>query len=80
LLAGVGAVAMRGDERHRRRLAVAISYGAGLAGRRCPSPGPTPAAAGHEARADRFRTVPDPGLAVLRDTPRLFIAVRIYLT
>jgi hypothetical protein len=30
--------------------------------------------------ADRFRTVPDPRLAVLRDTPRLFIAVRIYLT
>ena len=31
LLAGVGAVAMRGDERHRRHPAVAISYGAGLA-------------------------------------------------
>jgi hypothetical protein len=31
LLAGVGVVAMRGDERHRRHPAVAISYGAGLA-------------------------------------------------
>ena len=31
LLAGVGAVAMRGDERHRRHPAVAVSYGAGLA-------------------------------------------------
>ncbi len=31
LLAGVGAVAVRGDERHRRHPAVAISYGAGLA-------------------------------------------------
>lgn len=31
LLAGVGAVALRGDERYRRHPAVAISYGAGLA-------------------------------------------------
>jgi hypothetical protein len=31
LLAGVGAVAMRGDERHRRHPVVAITYGAGLA-------------------------------------------------
>jgi hypothetical protein len=31
LLAGVGAVAVRGDEQHRRHPAVAISYGAGLA-------------------------------------------------
>jgi hypothetical protein len=30
--------------------------------------------------ADRFLTVPDPRLAVLRDTPRLFLAVRIRLT
>ena len=30
--------------------------------------------------ADRFLTVPDPRLAVLRDTPRLFLAVRIHLT
>jgi hypothetical protein len=29
---------------------------------------------------DRFLTVPDPRLAVLRDTPRLFRAVRIRLT
>jgi Actinobacteria/chloroflexi VLRF1 release factor len=29
---------------------------------------------------DRFLTVPDPRLAVLRDTPRLFLAVRIHLT
>jgi hypothetical protein len=29
---------------------------------------------------DRFLTVPDPRLAVLRDTPRLFLAVRIRLT
>jgi Actinobacteria/chloroflexi VLRF1 release factor len=28
---------------------------------------------------DRFLTVPDPKLAVLRDTPRLFLAVRIHL-
>jgi hypothetical protein len=28
---------------------------------------------------DRFLTVPDPRLAVLRDTPRLFLAVRIHL-
>jgi len=31
LLTGVGAVAVRGDERHRRHPAVALSYGAGLA-------------------------------------------------
>jgi hypothetical protein len=31
LLAGVGAVAVRGDEEHRRHPAVAISYGSGLA-------------------------------------------------
>jgi hypothetical protein len=31
LLAGVGAVAVRGDEQHRRHPAVAISYGTGLA-------------------------------------------------
>jgi hypothetical protein len=30
--------------------------------------------------ADRFLTVPDPRLAVLRDTPRLFMAVHIRLT
>jgi VLRF1 release factor-like protein len=29
---------------------------------------------------DRFLTVPDPKLAVLRDTPRLFLTVRIHLT
>jgi hypothetical protein len=29
---------------------------------------------------DRFLTVPDPRLAVLRDTPRLFLSVRIRLT
>jgi hypothetical protein len=29
---------------------------------------------------DRFLTVPDPKLAVLKDTPRLFLAVRIRLT
>jgi len=29
---------------------------------------------------DRFLTVPDPRLAVLRDTPRMFLAVRIRLT
>jgi VLRF1 release factor-like protein len=29
---------------------------------------------------DRFLTVPDPRLAVLRDAPRLFLAVRIFLT
>jgi VLRF1 release factor-like protein len=29
---------------------------------------------------DRFLTVPDPRLAVLRDTPRMFLAVRIHLT
>jgi hypothetical protein len=31
LLSGVGAVAVRGEERHRRHPAVAISYGSGLA-------------------------------------------------
>ena len=31
VLSGVGAVAVRGDERHRRHPAVAVSYGAGLA-------------------------------------------------
>jgi hypothetical protein len=31
LLSGVGAVAVRGDEEHRRHPAVAISYGSGLA-------------------------------------------------
>jgi hypothetical protein len=31
LLSGVGAVAVRGQERHRRHPAVAISYGSGLA-------------------------------------------------
>jgi hypothetical protein len=31
LLSGVGAVAVRGDEQHRRHPAVAISYGGGLA-------------------------------------------------
>jgi hypothetical protein len=31
LLSGVGAVAVRGDERHRRHPAVAVSYGSGLA-------------------------------------------------
>jgi hypothetical protein len=31
LLSGVGAVAVRGDEQHRRHPAVAVSYGAGLA-------------------------------------------------
>jgi hypothetical protein len=30
--------------------------------------------------AERFLTVPDPRLAVLRDTPRLFRAIRIRLT
>jgi VLRF1 release factor-like protein len=29
---------------------------------------------------DRFLTVPDPRLAVLRDAPRLFLAVRVHLT
>ena len=29
---------------------------------------------------DRFLTVPDPRLAVLRDTPRLYLAIRIRLT
>ena len=31
LLSGVGAIAVRGEERHRRHPAVAISYGSGLA-------------------------------------------------
>jgi hypothetical protein len=31
LLSGVGAVAVRGEERHRRHPAVAVSYGGGLA-------------------------------------------------
>lgn len=31
MLSGVGAVAVRGDERHRRHPAVAVSYGTGLA-------------------------------------------------
>ena len=31
LLSGVGAIAVRGEERHRRHPAVAVSYGAGLA-------------------------------------------------
>jgi hypothetical protein len=31
MLSGVGAVAVRGDERHRRHPAVAVSYGSGLA-------------------------------------------------
>jgi hypothetical protein len=31
MLTGVGAVAVRGEERHRRHPAVAVSYGAGLA-------------------------------------------------
>jgi len=31
LLSGVGAVAVRGEERHRRHPAVAVNYGAGLA-------------------------------------------------
>jgi hypothetical protein len=30
LLSGVGAIAVRGEERHRRHPAVAVSYGAGL--------------------------------------------------
>ena len=30
--------------------------------------------------AERFLTVPDPRLAVLRDTPRLFRAIQIRLT
>jgi len=30
--------------------------------------------------AERFLTVPDPRLAVLKDTPRLFRAIRIRLT
>ena len=33
-----------------------------------------------EHTVDRFLTVPDPRLAVLADTPRLFLAVRIRLT
>ena len=33
-----------------------------------------------ELAGDRFLTVPDPRLAVLRDTPRMFSAIRIRLT
>jgi hypothetical protein len=33
-----------------------------------------------ERAVDRFLTVPDPRMAVLRDTPRLFRAIRIRLT
>jgi Actinobacteria/chloroflexi VLRF1 release factor len=33
-----------------------------------------------ELATERFLTVPDPKLAVLKDTPRLFLAVRIMLT
>jgi hypothetical protein len=33
-----------------------------------------------EVAADRFLTVPDPRLAVLKDAPRLFLAVKIKLT
>jgi hypothetical protein len=33
-----------------------------------------------ELAGDRFLTVPDPRLAVLRDTPRMFTAIRIRLT
>jgi hypothetical protein len=33
-----------------------------------------------ELAVDRFLTVPDPKLAVLKDTPRLFLAVRIKLS
>ncbi|HZC40059.1 MAG TPA: acVLRF1 family peptidyl-tRNA hydrolase, partial [Streptosporangiaceae bacterium] len=33
-----------------------------------------------ELAADRFLTVPDPRLAVLRDCPRLFRAIRVLLT
>jgi Actinobacteria/chloroflexi VLRF1 release factor len=33
-----------------------------------------------ELATDRFLTVPDPKLAVLKDTPRMFVAVRIRLT
>jgi hypothetical protein len=40
-----------------------------------------PRLAGYLARAeDRFLTVPDPKLAVLRDTPKQFTAIRIRLT
>jgi VLRF1 release factor-like protein len=40
-----------------------------------------PRLAPYLARAtDRFLTVPDPGLAVLRDTPRAFQAIRIRVT
>lgn len=33
-----------------------------------------------ELATERFLTVPDPRLAVLKDAPRLFLAVRIFLT
>ena len=33
-----------------------------------------------ELADDRFLTVPDPRLAVLRDAPRMFSAIRIRLT
>jgi hypothetical protein len=33
-----------------------------------------------EREVDAFLTVPDPRLTVLRDTPRLFRAIRITLT
>jgi hypothetical protein len=33
-----------------------------------------------ELAVDRFLTVPDPRLAVLRDCPRLFRAIRVLLT
>src|SRR5262249_27725563 len=64
----------------------------GTAGRGGAGRGPAGGAAGTAAGAaprlrpvmrravDRFLTVPDPKLAVLRDTPRLFLAVRIHLT
>jgi hypothetical protein len=29
---------------------------------------------------ERFLTVPDPRLAVLRETPRMFRAIRVHLT
>ena len=32
------------------------------------------------AAVDRFLTVPDPRLVVLKDTPRLFRAIRVQLT
>ena len=36
--------------------------------------------ASRRLQSDRFLTVPDPRLRVLRDTPRLFRAIRIRLT